>query len=169
MVLCVRRLNILFYVLLVLTGLAGGAPAASAQTADAEPEAAANVVAALPPTTLPLPAQKPLPPRDGLSCSGPPACAPCFATHRGFLYYNTYPWDDDPVNGFNDCPSGECGSACAMLSLAWIRHHQKSIYRKKPPHQLSLGCPSCNAAPHYFPITDSDGLFQITGSEGVDQ
>lgn len=106
---------------------------------------------ALPTGALPTPPRLTLPPRDCLSCSGPAACAPCLGTHRGFLYYGTYPWDDDPANGFDDCPGGRCGYPGAALSLSWIRKHQQhSHHAPKPPKRTVGGAPACNMAPHYF-------------------
>ncbi|WP_164104492.1 hypothetical protein [Candidatus Laterigemmans baculatus] len=129
----------------------GGLPAvASADETDP--------VAALPAEYLPPPPQKMLPPRDCLQCPGPAPGAPCFDTHRGFLYYGSYPWDDDPANGFDDCPGGRCGRPGAALSLWWIgihnakagaRHHASHRgHHHRSPHGQA-GCSSCNAVPHY--------------------
>ena len=107
----------LFYAAVCVAVLVFGAAVGRAD--DADP------VEALPEQYLPVPARQALPPRDCLRCGGPFAAAPCFDTHRGYLYYGTYPWDDDPANRFNDCPGGQCGYPGAMLSLRWIRAHQQ--------------------------------------------
>lgn len=70
---------------------------------------------------LHLPPTKPLPPRDCWHCPGPASCPPCATKRPSFLYYGTYPWDDDPVNGFNDCPRGDCGHVGVHRALNWIR------------------------------------------------
>ena len=80
-------------------------------------------MAAEPVAPAPLPGTKPLPPVDCWRCPGPAVCPPCNGHHAEFLYYGTYPWDDDPVNGFNDCPGGRCGFVGAAISRAWIRIH----------------------------------------------
>jgi hypothetical protein len=67
--------------------------------------------------------RKSLPAQDCLHCFGPAACAPCDSHHQGFLFYGTCPWDDDGVNGFDDCVHGDCGHVAARLSRAWIRLH----------------------------------------------
>ncbi|WP_164103566.1 hypothetical protein [Candidatus Laterigemmans baculatus] len=105
----------LFGAILVGAALGGVPTGASADETDS--------VAALPAEHLPPPPQKMLPPRDCLLCPGPAPAAPCFATHRGFLYYGSYPWDDDPANGFDDCPGGRCGRPGAAVSLWWIGIH----------------------------------------------
>ena len=90
---------------------------------------------------------KPLPPLDCWRCGGPGVCPPCNGKHAEFLYYGTYPWDDDPVNGFNDCPGGRCGYVGAALSRAWIRwreHWASKGHRQEPPpcqvYGHSSGC-----------------------------
>jgi hypothetical protein len=86
-------------------------------------------------SSTPAPVQpKPLPPRDCWRCPGPAACGPCRPHHPGFLYYETWPWDDDPVNGFNDCPGGDCGWVGTHLTLGWIHLHQWL------PNPLRLHC-----------------------------
>ncbi|MHB8900789.1 MAG: hypothetical protein ACYC6Y_18720 [Thermoguttaceae bacterium] len=65
-------------------------------------------------------ARKALPPLDCLGCEGPAPWAPCIGHHRGFLYYGTCHHDDDCVNGFDDCPGGNCGSIAVSLSRGWI-------------------------------------------------
>ncbi|WP_164104323.1 hypothetical protein [Candidatus Laterigemmans baculatus] len=106
----------------IVAAALGGLPAVA--SAD-EPDLTdvTDPVAALPAEYLPPPPPKMLPPRDCLQCPGPAPAAPCFATHRGFLYYGSYPWDDDPANGFDDCPGGRCGRPGAALSLWWIGIH----------------------------------------------
>lgn len=96
---------------------------------------AADPVDALPERFLSSPPRQALPPRDCLRCDGPCAPSPCLDTHRGYLYYGTFPWDDDPVNEFNDCPGGRCGYPGAMLSLYWIRAHQREpVTHARPAH-----------------------------------
>lgn len=70
-------------------------------------------------------ARKALPPLDCLQCPGPAPLAPCAPHHPGFLFYGTYPWDDDCMNGFRHCPHGDCGHAAATLSRAWMHLHEK--------------------------------------------
>ena len=73
-------------------------------------------------------------------------------THRGFLYYGTYAWDDDPVNGFDDCPHGQCGYKGAAHALNWIRRRD-SRGVDQPPAHLHLGATgrysACAATPHH--------------------
>lgn len=97
---------------------------------------------------LPELPRKALPPRDCWSCFGPPARQPCFDSHRGFLYYGTRATDDDPVNGFCDCPRGNCGYLGAQLTLAWIGLHPK--HRRAKQVGLQSNCPHCGHVPHYF-------------------
>ena len=112
----------------------------------------ADTVEALPERQLTPPPRLALPPRQCLDCPGPCAPAPCFDTHRGYLYYGTHPWDDDPVNAFNDCPGGRCGYPGALLSLHWIRaHSQRKPHLSHHPHhvqhaQHGTGCRHCQAA-----------------------
>lgn len=110
----------------------------------------AEAVVALPRKALPVPPRMALPERDCMTCPGPPASEPCFHTHRGFLYYGTYPWDDDPVNGFDDCPRGQCGYPGAALSLGWIRMHEAKGRNARHGHRPTRGCRTCNTVPHYF-------------------
>ena len=103
----------------------------------------------LPQRSLPLPPAKAMPPRQCLPCGGPAAAAPCFDTHRGFLYYGTYPWDDDPYNEFDDCPGGRCGYPGAMLSLWWIKKHQTTRHhRHRADHRRRHAgqCSHCQGA-----------------------
>lgn len=104
----------------------------------------------LPQTKLPLPPHQALPSRDCWTCGGPAPPRPCLQTHRGFLYFGTYPWDDDPCNGFCDCPGGDCGECSARLSLGWIRHREpdQPQCRCAP---LRRGPSGCGAVPHYWP------------------
>lgn len=112
----------------------------------ADPQA----VAALPRKSLPLPPRKALPPRDCWTCLGPPAPQPCLHTHSGYLYYGTYPWDDDPVNGFDDCPNGDCGYCGAGLTFAWIWLHP--AHRERPvPGQMNGCCSGYSSVPNYLP------------------
>lgn len=113
-----------------------------------DPEA----VAGLSQQRLPLPPSMAMPPRQCLRCNGPAAAAPCFDTHRGFLYYRTYPWDDDPHNGFEDCPGGNCGYLGAKLSLWWIDKHQDTghgqlRHRHHRPQHHTSHCSQCAPAP----------------------
>ena len=74
---------------------------------------------------LARPPQAALPPLNCWRCFGPPPsnyCLPGFGA-RGYLYYGTYPYDDDWFNGFDDCPGGACGNAGAALGLGWIQLH----------------------------------------------
>lgn len=109
-----------------------------------------EAVTALPEKNLPAPPRKPLPVRDCLTCPGPPASASRFRTHRALLYYGTYPWDDDPVNGFDGCPQGQRGYPGAALSLGWIRLHDSRRKRAGHRHGSPGRCSTCNAVPHYF-------------------
>lgn len=69
--------------------------------------------------------RKALPPIDCLKCTGPAACAPRNCCVKGFLYYGTYPWDDDCKNGFDECCNGECACNAVSRSLAWIKKREK--------------------------------------------
>lgn len=73
--------------------------------------------------------RKNLPSADCTYCPGPSPCVPCNAIGGGFLYYRTYPWDDDCLTGFDDCPHGECGQLAVSMSRAWIEHHKKCLCR----------------------------------------
>ncbi|MBW3598023.1 MAG: hypothetical protein KY475_12190 [Planctomycetes bacterium] len=84
-----------------------------------EIEAASDVaVLARPPYAV-------LPPLDCLHCYGPAPSKYCFPGFgpRGYLYYGTYPYNDDWFNGFRDCPGGACGNPGAILGLGWIQAH----------------------------------------------
>lgn len=70
-------------------------------------------------------ARKALPSLDCTYCTGPAPCVPCDSHLRGFLYYGTYPGDDDCMNKLDDCPCGNCGSLAESLSRAWINWHQR--------------------------------------------
>lgn len=129
---------------------------------------AADPVESLPGRFLSAPPRQPLPSRDCLRCDGPCAPSPCFDTHRGYLYYGTFPWDDDPANEFNDCPGGRCGYPGAMLSLHWIRgHQQKTVTHTHPAHHShhvhqAGGCADCRPLqltrypPHIAPVEASN-------------
>ena len=76
---------------------------------------------------LPRPPVKALPALECRSCCGPsPAgyCLPGFG-ERGFLYYGTSPYGDDPFNGFRDCPNGSCGDAAAAWTIRRVSKNQK--------------------------------------------
>ena len=69
---------------------------------------------------LPRPPQASLPPLACRSCYGPQASGYCLpgCGYRGFLYYDTSPYGDDPFNELRDCPGGNCGNPAA----AWTIH-----------------------------------------------
>lgn len=76
---------------------------------------------------LPRPPQAELPPLNCWGCKGPPPMNYCLpgCGRRGFLYYGTYPYDDDWFNGFDDCPYGSCGNPGAAIGLGWIQLHNR--------------------------------------------
>lgn len=90
--------------------------------------------------------RKPLPPQSCTYCTGPRPCVPCDAPGGVFLYYGTYPWDDDCHNGFDDCPHGNCGYLAVRISHAWIAHKQKcscALHKSALGH----GCGECRDQP----------------------
>ena len=91
-------------------------------------------------------ARKVLPPLDCYHSVGPAPCVPFDSHHHGFLFYGTYPWDDDCVNGFDDCVHGDCGHVAASLSRAWIRLHRhcKWPFRRSHGDNCECGDPCAN-------------------------
>ncbi|MHB0958336.1 MAG: hypothetical protein ACYC0X_17735 [Pirellulaceae bacterium] len=116
-----HKTDLLWAGLCILAALASGSGARDAVGEQWEGGTVEPALVVQPPV-----ATKPLPPRDCWRCCGPAACEPCRHHHGGFLYYGTYPWDDDPVNEFSDCPNGDCGHLGVGQSLLWIRLHQWS-------------------------------------------
>lgn len=104
------RIPTIFMGIAILLGGSSWALGDDLESLTADPQAETHVVIAT----------KPLPVMDCWRCLGPRPCAPCYPT-GGFLYYETNPWDDDPLGRMHACPHGDCGSVATAMSLHWIR------------------------------------------------
>lgn len=87
---------------------------------------------------LARPPRQILPPLECLHCYGPPPAKYCLPGNgpRGYLYYGSYPYDDDWFNRFDDCPGGNCGHVGTALGLGWIQLHNahRSHDRRRALH-----------------------------------
>ena len=81
------------------------------------------------PFALPSPDAALKPPLEAACCTGPTPCVPQYLYGKhysgGFLYYETFPYDDDWFNNFSGCCRDypNCAQTSTTLGRWWVNFH----------------------------------------------